>query len=110
MNSKPLNGDIMEGWGLLHRQVLQPAAGSRIQPSGQLTLKTQHNLSSAIKLSAFSILTDRGVLWLEEPWYQESARFFLEGPEKQRRRHHRRQTDPRADPASFWIQASMTPI
>ncbi len=110
-----LSGDIMEGWGFYFTGKYFNTNGrlpNEFSRQASLTLKTQYNLSSAIKLSAFGILTDRGRFFgWKNRGYQESARFFLEGTPKNdgadiigslKLTHV-------LDPSSFYeIQASMT--
>lgn len=81
-----LGGDIMEGWNFY-------LSGRYFDSNGRLpnernrelniTAKTNYQLNDDMRLSAFSIVTDRGYFlkWKNRS-YQESARFFLEGVPK----------------------------
>lgn len=81
-----LGGDIMEGWNFF-------LSGRYMDSNGRLpneknrelnvTGKTNYQLSNDMRISAFSIITDRGYFlkWKNRS-YQESARFFLEGVPK----------------------------
>lgn len=81
-----LGGDIMPDWNFY-------LSGRYFDSNGRLpgektqelniTGKTNYQLNNEMKISAFSIITDRGYFlkWKNRS-YQESARFFLEGVPK----------------------------
>jgi len=81
-----LGGDIMQDWNFF-------LSGRYFDSNGRLpnektqelniTGKTNYQLNNEMKLSAFTIITDRGYFlkWKNRS-YQESARFFLEGVPK----------------------------
>jgi outer membrane receptor protein involved in Fe transport len=48
-----------------------------------ITLKTSYNLTNSIKLNAFGIVNDKGILFgWKNTYYQDNARYFLEGVPK----------------------------
>ncbi len=78
-----LGGKITDDWGFY-------ATGRYFDSNGRLphernrqfdlTVKTNYDLSSGMKLSAFGILNDRGkILGWKNSTFQDNARFFLEG-------------------------------
>jgi len=81
-----LAGDIMPDWGMFLSGRYFSTNGrlpNEKQQELNITAKTNYRLSDDLRLSAFGIITDRGYyLKWKNRYYQESARFFLEGVPK----------------------------
>jgi hypothetical protein len=78
-----LGGKITDDWGVYLTGKYFDSHGRLPHErtrEANLTLNTNYNLSSGLKLSAFGILTDRGKLFgWKNSTFQDGARFFLEG-------------------------------